>query len=112
MGVLAFPGPGGAVGFFGHYSPARSPVRGLRALALPGTPAAAFADAARQAASASLHGPYVVLTVAGYADGGPPPRLANGGRPRSHAATQLATEVGTPLARPVTVRCGSREWSC
>jgi NAD(P)-dependent dehydrogenase (short-subunit alcohol dehydrogenase family) len=112
LGVLAFPGPRGAAGFFSHYSAGRSPVRGLRALALPGTPAAAFADAARQTATASLDGPYVVLTVAGYADGRP--AAATGERRPSVFAdgTDFAAEVGTPLAQPVTVRCGAREWSC
>jgi NAD(P)-dependent dehydrogenase (short-subunit alcohol dehydrogenase family) len=112
VGVLAFPGPRGAAGFFSHYSPGRTPVRGLRALALPGTPAAAFNDAARQAATASLDGPYVVLTVAGYADGRP--AAATGERRPSafDAATDLTTDVGTPLAQPVTVRCGTPEWSC
>ena len=112
LGVLAFAGPPAAAGFFSHYSAGRSPVRGLHALALPGTPAAAFADAARQAASASLYGPYVVLTVAGYADGRP--AAATGERrPSAFApATQLATEIGTPLAQPETVRCATRQWSC
>lgn len=112
VGVLAFPGPRGAAGFFSQYSAGQAPVRGLRALALPGTPAAAFADAARQAATASLDGPYVVLTVAGYADGRP--AAATGERrPAAFAgATQLATEVGTPLTQPLTVRCGAQEWSC
>ena len=112
LGVLAFPDPRAAAGFFSHYSAGRSPVRGLYALALPGTPAAAFADAARQSASASLHGPYVVLTVAGYTDGRP---AAATGEPRPSAfapATQLATEIGTPLAQPETVRCATRQWSC
>jgi hypothetical protein len=112
LGVLAFPDPRAAAGFFGHYSAGRSPVRGLHALALPGTPAAAFADAARQTASAGLYGPYVVLTVAGYADGRP---AAATGERRSSAfapATQLATEIGTPLAQPETVRCATRQWSC
>ena len=112
LGVLAFPDPRAAAGFFSHYSAGRSPVRGLHALTLPGTPVAAFADAARQAASASLHGPYVVLTVAGYADGRP--AAATGERrPSAFApATQLATEIGTPLAQPETVRCATRQWSC
>jgi hypothetical protein len=112
LGVLAFPEPRAAAGFLSHYSAGRSPVRGLHALALPGTPAAAFADAARQAASASLYGPYVVLTVAGYADGRP--AAATGERrPSAFApATQLATEIGTPLAQPEKVRCASGQWSC
>lgn len=112
IGVLAFPGPRGAAGFFRHYSAGLIPVRGLHALALPGTPAAAFTDAARQAASASLHGPYVVLTVAGYADGRSAAATGEQ-RPSAFApATQLATGIGTPLAQPVTVRCATQEWSC
>jgi hypothetical protein len=112
LGVLAFPSPRAAAGFFSHYPAGQSPLRGLHALALPGTPAAAFTDSTRQALSASLFGPYVMLTVGGYADGRP--AAATGERrPSAFApATQLATEIGTPLDRPATVRCATRSWSC
>ena len=112
VGVLAFPSPGEAAGFVGRYSAGRSPVSGLHALALPGTAAAAFTDSGRQAASARQDGPYVVLTVAGYADGR---SAAATGERRADVfgpATQLATEIGTPLTQPVTVRCATPEWSC
>ena len=112
VGVLVFPSPGAAGHFIGHYQAGRSPVSGLHALALPGTGAAAFSDSARQAASAQQNGPYVVLTVAGYADGRP--TRATGERRASvfDPATQLANQIGMPLTEPVTVRCGMPEWSC
>ncbi len=116
VGVLAFPDTRAAVGFYAGYKAGRRPVSGLHALALPGTPAAAFTDAARQAATAIDFGPYVVLTVAGYADGRS--AAATGERRPSvfTPATQLASDVGEPLNRPVTVNCAARsaarEWSC
>ena len=112
VGVLAFPSPGAAGHFIGRYQAGRSPVSGLRALALPGTGAAAFSDSARQAASAQQNGPYVVLTAAGYADGRP--AAATGERRASifDPATQLANQIGMPLTEPVTVRCATPEWSC
>ncbi len=88
------------------------PATGLRALAIPGTAAALFDDAARQASAAQLAGPYVVLAVAGYADGRP----ANAADERRDSvfdpASQLVSAVAAPLARPVTVRCGTTEWAC
>ncbi len=112
LGVLAFPSARASAGFYSRYTASQVPVRGLHALALPGTSAAAFTDQARQAATASLDGPYVVLSVAGYADGRA--AAATGERRASvfAPAVQLATDIGTPLAQPTTVRCGTRVWSC
>jgi type VII secretion-associated serine protease mycosin len=79
---------------------------------MPGTPAALFGEAARQLAIARLAGPYVVLAVAGYADGRP---ASTDGERRDvvfDPATQLVTAVAAPLAEPVAVRCGGTEWSC
>jgi hypothetical protein len=87
-------------------------VTGLRALGLPGTPAAAFTDAARQATSGSLAGPYVVLTVAGYADGRPAGTAREPRASEFSPATQLSAAIGAPLAQPVAVSCTAREWSC
>src|SRR5579875_991051 len=116
LGVLAFPDTQAAVGFYASYQAGRFPVSGLHALALPGTPADAFTDAARQAATSIDFGPYVVLTVAGYADGRPA-AATDERRPSVFApATQLASAVGEPLNGPVTVNCAARsaarEWSC
>jgi hypothetical protein len=112
LGVLAFPGPREAAAFLSRYHAGRYPLGGLRALAIPGTAAARFGDAARQAASAQQAGPYVVLTVAGYADGRPG-SAAGGRRPSVFTpATQLAAEVGAPLSQPMTVNCAGGEWSC
>jgi hypothetical protein len=109
IGVLAFPTPRQAAAFLAGYQAGQSPVRGLRAAAFPGTDAASFDDAARQAALSRQDGPYAVLTVAGYADGRP------AGQQRStpfEPAGELAKDVGTPLSQPVTVTCHRPEWSC
>jgi len=71
LGVLAFGSTARASDFYDNLPPAQYPATGLRALAMPGTPAALFGEAARQLAIARLAGPYVVLAVAGYADGRP-----------------------------------------
>jgi hypothetical protein len=112
LAVLAFPDSRAAARFLSRYPAGRYPVTGLRALGLPGTPAAAFSDAARQATSGSLAGPYVVLTVAGYADGRP---AGTAREPRASVfspAAQLGAAIGAPLAQPVAVSCTAREWSC
>jgi type VII secretion-associated serine protease mycosin len=110
--VLAFGSTARASDFYGSLPPAQYPAAGLRALAMPGTPAALFGDAARQLAVAQQAGPYVVLAVAGYADGRP--ASADGERRDVvfDPATQLVTAVAAPLAKPVAVRCGGTEWSC
>lgn len=41
----------------------------VRALAIPGTPSAAFADADRQLSDAADAGPYVIMSAAGFSDG-------------------------------------------
>lgn len=111
IGVLAFPSPHLAAAFA-----ARVPGRGgglaLQALALPGTASALFSASARQAATSRRAGPYVVLTVAGYADGQPAGR-GQEARPQVFApASQLAADVAAPLTAPARVDCNSREWSC
>ena len=112
LGVLAFGSTARASDFYDNLPPAQYPATGLRALAMPGTPAALFGEAARQLAIARLAGPYVVLAVAGYADGRP---ASTDGERRDvvfDPATQLVTAVAAPLAKPVAVRCGGAEWSC
>jgi type VII secretion-associated serine protease mycosin len=112
LGVLAFGSTARASDFYDNLPPAQYPATGLRALAMPGTPAALFGEAARQLAIARLAGPYVVLAVAGYADGRP---ASTDGERRDvvfDPATQLVTAVAAPLAEPVAVRCGGTEWSC
>ncbi len=112
LGVLAFPSTAMASAFYATVPLASYPAAGLRALAIPGTPAALFDDAARQASAAQLAGPYVVLAVAGYADG----RAADTDGERRDSvfdpASQLVSAIAAPLARPVTVRCGTTEWAC
>ena len=112
IGVLAFPTPRQAAAFLAHYADDHSPVRGLRAAAFPGTGAAAFSDASRQAASSRQDGPYAVLTVAGFADGRTAAATGERQTVPFEPATELAEDVGTPLGQPVTVTCHRPEWSC
>jgi len=112
IGVLAFPNARDAGAFAaGLPSGSAGPIS-LRALALPNTASSQFSSPARQAATIGRGGPFVVLTVAGYADG-QPAGVGQQARPSVFApAAQLAGEVIGPLTRPVTVNCASREWSC
>jgi hypothetical protein len=112
LGVLAFPAPRQAAAFLARYRADQSPVRGLHALAVPGTNAASFGDPARQAATARQDGPYAVLTVAGYADGRPAAATGEQQTIPFAPAAQLAEDAGTPLGLPVTVTCHRPEWSC
>jgi hypothetical protein len=90
----------------------KSPWYGLRALTVPGTVGARFTDAARQIRTGRQQGPYVLLAVAGYADGRP----AAASRPLRYAifrpARQLAAEVLGPLSAPRNVTCARPEWLC
>ena len=105
-------GPDQAAAFLARYQAGRSPVRGLHAVAFPGTAAASFDDAARQSALSRQDGPYAVLTVAGYADGHPAAATGEQQFNPFDPASQLAEDVGTPLLQPVAVTCHRPEWSC
>lgn len=112
VGILAFASTAKATAFYYGLPPGGYPATGLHALAIPDTPAALFSDAARQEGVAQAAGPYVVLAVAGYADGRP---ASTAGERRDSVfdpATQLVSAIAAPLAKPVTVRCGSTEWAC
>jgi hypothetical protein len=111
-GVIAFPDRARAAAFTRRLPSARPPVAALRALALPGTASARFTAAARQTATARLDGPYVLLTVAGYADGRPAAATGEYDATAFSAAGQLAREILTPLNRPAVVDCARRQWSC
>ena len=83
IGVLAFPTRGRRPPSWPATRPPRARSAGCARPPSPGTDAASFDDAARQAALSRPDGPYAVLTVAGYADGrllAPP---ASRARPRS-----------------------------
>jgi hypothetical protein len=116
VGVLAFHSPGQARVFARAAARSlpsgRPPAAALRALALPGTASARFTDSARQAATAHWDGPYVLLTVAGYADGRPATATGQYDGRAFDAAGELATAVLTPLGRPAAVNCASRQWAC
>jgi hypothetical protein len=131
VGVFAFTGPASAAAFLrglaagprgrrrfhdpGDSSvmvPEKSTPYGLRAQSVPGTAAALFTDAARQVMAGLQRGPYVVLAVAGYADGRP--AIAAGRRRFGifQPAGQLAAEVLTPLSALPHVTCTRPEWLC
>jgi len=112
VGVLAFPSAKRAASFYHKVPLSAYPAAGLNALAVAGTPAALFADAARQASAALLAGPYVVLAVAGYSDGRHAKRADERRNSVFGPASQLVAAVAAPLAKPVTVRCGGAEWAC
>ena len=112
-GVLAFPSPAKAQAFDRGLPSGRPPAEGLRALAFPGTAAARFADDARQLAIARQEGPYVLLTVAGYADGRPAAASSQYNPAAFRPAGQLANAILAPLNRPAVVDCAAtRQWSC
>jgi hypothetical protein len=116
-GVLAFPGRAQAAAFTRRLPSFRLPSSrplpaALRALALPGTVSARFTAAARQTATARQDGPYVLLTVAGYADGRPAAATGEHDPAAFSAAGQLAREILDPLNRPAVVNCARRQWSC
>lgn len=110
-GVLAFGSPARAAAFASAFGHSTLPA-GLRAFGPAGTAAARFDDAARQKAVAEHAGPYVLLTVAGYADGRPASATGEHRASVFAPAGQLARELLTPLTLPVTVNCASREWAC
>jgi hypothetical protein len=113
VGVLAFSTPSAATSFYAHLPSSGFPATGLNTLALTGTATALFGDAARQSSTARRTGPYVVLAVAGYADGRP--AAATGERRASvfAPASQIAGAVVAPLSAPEVVNCqDTREWSC
>lgn len=113
VGVLAFASPQASHSFLRRIPAQAYPATGLQPLALPGTPAARFDDAARQASSVQQAGPYIVLAVAGYADGRP---AARGDERRSSVfapISQMISAVATPLGKPATVDCEMRtQWAC
>jgi hypothetical protein len=112
VGVLAFPDASDAAAFYNKMPPDPYPATGLHALPVAGTAAALFSDKARQAATAQQAGPYVVLAVAGYADGRPAATADERRDSVFDPASQLISAVANPLAKPVTVRCGTAEWTC
>jgi hypothetical protein len=112
VGVLVFARPGEAFMFVQQLGRLGGSAASLRALALTGTASARFTDAARQLGAVRQAGPFVVLSVAGYADGEPVAR-ARQRRPSVFApASQLAAEVARPLLTPAVVDCAARQWSC
>jgi hypothetical protein len=112
VGVLAFGSARAAAAFARGLPAGQAGVTSLGAEAFPGTASATFDDAARQASAAEQQGPFVVLTVAGYADGRPAAATTESRGSVFAPAAQLAAEVIGPLAAPVQVNCASREWSC
>lgn len=112
VGVLAFPSGHRAAAFLHGLPGNRARVAGLRAQAFPGTASAAFSDGARQASAARQQGPYVVLAVAGYADGRAAAATAERRRSVFAPAAQLAGEIIRLISVPEKVDCHNPEWSC
>jgi type VII secretion-associated serine protease mycosin len=112
VGVLAFPDAADASAFYGTVTVSAYPATGLNALPVAGTAAALFSDKARQAAAAQLAGPYVVLAVAGYADGRPARNPAERRDGVFGPADSVVDDIAGRLAQPVTVGCGTSEWAC
>lgn len=110
VGVLAFGSARGAAAFARGVPGGGT---GLRAQAFPGTASAAFSDAARQASTKTQHGPYVVMTASGYADGRAATVTGESNSSVFAPAAQLAGDVIAPLSKPAQVNCGDHaEWSC
>src|SRR5260370_21737665 len=112
VGVVAFPDAAAAHQFAAAGPQRKYPATGLRVLTLPGTTAALFTDQARQSAAIQVTGPYVVLAVAGYADGRP---ASTATEPRGSVflpTGQLVTAVVAPLAVPPQVRRRTAEVTC
>jgi hypothetical protein len=111
-GVLAFPGRAQAAAFTRRLPSSRPPAAALRALAFPGTASARFTGTARQIATARQDGPYVLLTVAGYADGRPAAATGEYDAVAFSAAGQLSREILARLNQAAVVNCAQRQWSC
>jgi len=113
VGVVVFPDHGAAREFATHVPSGGDPATGLRPLSLPRTAAALFMDKSRQLSALRVTGPYVVLAVAGYADGRPAGQ-ATEPRPSvfGPAADAIVSAVVAPLAAPEPVHCGNPEWTC
>jgi len=113
VGVVVFPDSAAAREFATHVPKGGDRPTGLHALTLPRTAAALFTDQARQVSDVRVAGPYVVLAVAGYADGRPAGQ-ATEPRPSvfGPAASSIVSAVMAPLAAPERVRCGTAEWTC
>jgi hypothetical protein len=112
IGVLAFPSGRRAAAFLRGLPPGRARSNGVHAQAFPGTASAAFSDAARQASAARQKGPYVVLTVAGYADGRAAAATAEHRRSVFAPAAQLGAEIIRSMTVPARVDCRNPEWTC
>ena len=112
VGVVAFGDAGAARQFASKVQPRRYPATGLHALALPGTAAALFKDDSRQYAAVKATGPYVVLAVAGYADGRPASVESEPRDSAFMAISQLMAVVAAPLDVSQQVRCGTPEFTC
>jgi hypothetical protein len=74
----------------------------VRALAVSGTLAAGFGDAARQMSSVVAAGPYLVMYTTGYADGRPREQLQS-----SQYAEGEMVSVSVGIADSIAARIGA-----
>ncbi len=95
-------GPGPAAGWSGT---------GVRAVAFPGTIAAAFTDPARQLFAQQSAGPYLVLVAAGFADGRVVPHGDATG-PLMDLAANLPGFAVTALTSTARPPCARKDISC
>jgi hypothetical protein len=111
VGVVVFPDSGAARAFAAQLPTGGYPATGLRSLALRGT-AALFSDQAQQTSEVKVTGPYVVLAVAGYADGRPASQATESRPAVFDPMNSIVSAVLVPLDATESVRCGNPEWTC
>jgi hypothetical protein len=112
VGVIVFPNDQAALGFYSSVPQGTGPAAGLHALPLPGTPAARFTDSARQTFESWIAGPYVVISVAGYADGRPTSASAEPRDSIFEPENEIVRAVAAVLTAPQPVHCGDGEFAC
>jgi hypothetical protein len=109
IGVAVLPSPAAAGAVAAALPHSGRPVAGVRAAPFAQTLASRFGDSQRQLSWAVSDGPYLIMSVAGYADGRPRVPLSSdsyAGQEMTSAADGVAEAVAMPLgAQPVAPRC-------
>ena len=103
VGVAVMPGVGAAKSTASTLSAGPQPEPGVRPLSFRSTLARVFGNRQRQLSWAVSSGPYVIMSVAGYADGTPRIQLASdpyADEEMTSFATGVADAVGAPLGAP------------
>ena len=109
VGVAVLPSPAAAGAVAATLPHNGRPGAGVRAVAFARTLAASFGDRQRQLSWAVNDGPYLIMSVAGYADGRPQVPLSTdsyAAQEMTSAADGVAEAVAMPLgALPAAPRC-------